>query len=812
MKHSWTPTFAGKLQLASDVKQQLGLQLDAGWQVATCERAGKAPELQITHPALEGRSFRSRSSLISFLQALQQQKQALPGVLEAIPDDVMAYDTYTRSPFAAAEAAVADYTAAVAAAASEGAAAVAAAVAGAAAVSPAAALRLSLRQQQRAERQIEQATKQQPQQQPLQVQQAQAQPDQQNKRKRSQMLVAAAVGRARGAPIPAVAAAAAGQLELGDQQQAKRPCSDPAAATSQPSGVATAASGSSIQQQQLVLPDGRKPCNKTLEMLRKQIALALPGAQLDSDWVAFPASHTHPRQDVCILHPSFPNGYFRSARAVGVYLAALSGYVRKLASNLAVPGLVLTPQQQQPTPTQAAAVATAVDKALLLVGRSHSQLSAASVASFEQQRAKFAGKLAGKPGQQRRLPPLPPPAQQRKPAAAGKPSSSAGSSSGPPAAAAATAAAVAGVGAVAWPAGMNLQLADGRKPCSRALAGVQQQVEKRQPGWQLDDQWLVYAARETAPKLDTWVKHPSLPAGYFRSVRGMLIYLDALIPAVQKLGKDLPVPGLVRQQQPAAAAAAKPGRPVAAALLEAVRAAGGGFVWRGPGSSIRQAEVTKHRVPKDEEEDTAPAATAAANNGSSGGSRGAAGYGAGYGLGSGYGDMDCLPAGQQLDVTMWRHPPIDREYEAPPKGCAVLVLGMVFASAAAAAAAHAGMAHHRDRARLMQLRAGLGYRPHSFDRDNPETCGHQGLHVQGNFNSTRGARDVTLKFPGVKFKAIFCDYFRMPTGYACDVYKPQLFTQFVPELIRRGAAELGVPIYMPNNPVLLKQLAAAGGW
>jgi hypothetical protein len=110
----------------------------------------------------------------------------------------------------------------------------------------------------------------------------------------------------------------------------------------------------------------------------------------------------------------------------------------------------------------------------------------------------------------------------------------------------------------------------------------------------------------------------------------------------------------------------------------------------------------------------------------------------------------------------------------------------------------------------MQLRAGLGYRPHSFDRDNPEMCGHQGLHVQGNFNSTRGARDVTLKFPGVKFRAIFCDYFRMPTGYACDVYKPQLFTQFIPELIQRGAAELGVPIYVPNNPVLLKQLAAAG--
>jgi hypothetical protein len=342
-----------------------------------------------------------------------------------------------------------------------------------------------------------------------------------------------------------------------------------------------------------------------------------------------------------------------------------------------------------------------------------------------------------------------------------------------------------------------------------------QRVAKKQPGWELDDQWLVYASRETAPKLDTWLKHPSLPEGYFRSVRGLLMYLEALIPAVVKLGQDVAVPGLVKQQQPAAAAAAggKPGRPVAAAILQAIKAAGGGFVWRGPGSSIKQAEATRHRLPRDEDDE--PATTA--GNGSNGsapivGGRGpsAAGYGAGYGLGSGYGDMDCLPAGQQLDVTMWRHPPIDREYEAPPKGCAVLVLGMVFASAAAAAAAHAGMAHHRDRARLMQLRAGLGYRPHSFDRDNPETCGHQGLHVQGNFNSTRGARDVTLKFPGVKFRAIFCDYFRMPTGYACDVYKPQLFTQFIPELIRRGAAELGVPIYVPNNPVLLKQLAAAG--
>jgi hypothetical protein len=786
MKHSWAPSLSGRLQLAADVKQQLGLQLDAAWQVAACEHADKAPGLKITHPALAGRSFKSRISVITFLQALQQQSQPLPGVLQAVPDDVLAFDTYTRSPYAATVSAPAEAAAAALAAAG---------------------MRTSLRQQQRAERQIQQATEQPKQ--PKHEQQPQTQPDpqqqhQQQKRKHSQSLVAAAVGRARGSP-PA-AAAAAGQLELDSQQQAKRIRTDApaAAATNQPSGIASG----STWQLQLALPDGRMPCSKTLEQLQRQIALQLPGAQLDSEWVAFAASHTHPRQDMAILHPSFPNGCFRSAKAVGVYLAALKASVRKLAADLAVPGLAATAQQRQPTPAQAAAVATQVDKALLLVGRSYSQLSAAAITSFEQQRAKLAPKAKKAGQQQRQLPPLPPAQlqQQRKPAAAGRPSSSAGSSSGPAAAATATA----GSGGTGWPA--DLELPDGRRPCDKALAGVMQQVAKKQPGWELDDQWLVYASRETAPKLDTWLKHPSLPAGYFRSVRGLLIYLDALIPAVTKLGQDVAVPGLVKQQQqPTAAAGGKPGKPVAAAIMQAIKAAGGGFVWRGPGSSIKQAEATRHRLPKDEEDE--PAAAAGNGSGSIGGGRGpsTAGYGAGYGLGSGYGDMDCLPAGQQLNVTMWRHPPIDREYEAPPKGCAVLVLGMVFASAAAAAAAHAGMAHHRDRARLMQLRAGLGYRPHSFDRDNPETCGHQGLHVQGNFNSTRGARDVTLKFPGVKFRAIFCDYFRMPTGYACDVYKPQLFTQFIPELIRRGAAELGVPIYVPNNPVLLKQLAAAGG-
>lgn len=63
---------------------------------------------------------------------------------------------------------------------------------------------------------------------------------------------------------------------------------------------------------------------------------------------------------------------------------------------------------------------------------------------------------------------------------------------------------------------------------------------------------------------------------------------------------------------------------------------------------------------------------------------------------------------------------------------------------------------------------------------------------------------------GVKFSAIFLDYFRMPTGYALEVYKQQLFTQFVPELIRLGAADLAVPVYVPNNTVLLTKLAKEG--
>lgn len=42
----------------------------------------------------------------------------------------------------------------------------------------------------------------------------------------------------------------------------------------------------------------------------------------------------------------------------------------------------------------------------------------------------------------------------------------------------------------------------------------------------------------------------------------------------------------------------------------------------------------------------------------------------------------------------WKHPPVDREFDAPPKG-PVLVLGMHFASKAAAKECHAGMAQHR---------------------------------------------------------------------------------------------------------------------
>ncbi|KAF6262000.1 hypothetical protein COO60DRAFT_1636378 [Scenedesmus sp. NREL 46B-D3] len=611
---------------------------------------------------------------------------------------------------AAATDAAADAQAAAGVEAAAGAAAAAGvhAAAGAhAADSPTAGMRHSIRQHLRAERQIQQAFGR-------PWQQSPAQPvlqQQQQKRKQPHLLVAAAVGRVRGAAI-----AAASQLEDDSQQQAKRMRVESAAASNQPTG--TDSGGGSIWQLQLAMPDGRMPCDKTIEQLHKHISVQLRGRS----WTV--------------------------TGSLGVYMAALRGFVRGVAPDLVVPGLAATPQQRQPTPAQAAAVAMQVDKALLQVGRGYTALPAETAASLEEQRAQLAGKAVSAGQQQHRLPLSPQQLQQQAQPALGRPSSSAGSSSGP-----AKAAAAAAEAGAAWD--MELRLPDGRVPCSLALAGVMQAVSKKQPGWELDGQWLVYPPRDTAPKLDTWVKHPSLPAGYFSAAPGA----------------DVAVPGLLKQQQQqqtaaAAAAVGKPARAVASAMMLALKVAGGGFVWRGPGSAGRR-----------DDDEPLPAAPAAGNDGGSGRSA-CAGYGAGYGLGSGYGDMDCLPAGQQYYTTMWRHPPIDREYESPPRGCAVLVLGMV----------HGAPPRPR---RLMQLRAGLGFRVHSFDIDNPEACGHQGLHVQGNFNSTRGARDVTTKWSGVKFSAIFCDYFRMPTGYANEVYKPQLFTQFLPELIRRGAAELG---------------------
>jgi hypothetical protein len=52
----------------------------------------------------------------------------------------------------------------------------------------------------------------------------------------------------------------------------------------------------------------------------------------------------------------------------------------------------------------------------------------------------------------------------------------------------------------------------------------------------------------------------------------------------------------------------------------------------------------------------------------------------------------------------------------------------------------------------------------------------------------------------------------MPSGYAGDIYKQQLFLDFIPELVRRGNLPAGVPIYIPNSPVLLEQLATSGAF
>eukprot|EP00775_Hariotina_reticulata_P008301 gene8301-8486_t len=171
-----------------------------------------------------------------------------------------------------------------------------------------------------------------------------------------------------------------------------------------------------------------------------------------------------------------------------------------------------------------------------------------------------------------------------------------------------------------------------------------------------------------------------------------------------------------------------------------------------------------------------------------------------------------MPPRRDLAISQaWAHPPIDASYSLPKKG-PVLVLAMFFASAGTAAEGDQGYASHRDRARLLQLQQGLGYRAYSFDLDHAEAEAEGGQHVQGNFNSHRGARDVAARFAGVEFSAIFLDYFRVPSGYAAVLYKPQLFTQFIPELVKAGAVAPGVRVYIPNNEALLKQLAGNGAF
>jgi hypothetical protein len=59
---------------------------------------------------------------------------------------------------------------------------------------------------------------------------------------------------------------------------------------------------------------------------------------------------------------------------------------------------------------------------------------------------------------------------------------------------------------------------------------------------------------------------------------------------------------------------------------------------------------------------------------------------------------------------------------------------------------------------------------------------------------------------------LLCSFCRMPSGYAGDIYKAQLFLDYIPELVRRGNLPAGVPIYIPNSPVLLEQLAASGAF
>ena len=76
----------------------------------------------------------------------------------------------------------------------------------------------------------------------------------------------------------------------------------------------------------------------------------------------------------------------------------------------------------------------------------------------------------------------------------------------------------------------------------------------------------------------------------------------------------------------------------------------------------------------------------------------------------------------------------------------------------------AGASATRDRVRLAALArlSGRRHLPHTLNRDDAPEPGQR--HVQGNFNCARGAARVAAAFPGVVFRAVLLDYFRLPTG------------------------------------------------
>jgi hypothetical protein len=295
--------------------------------------------------------------------------------------------------------------------------------------------------------------------------------------------------------------------------------------------------------------------------------------------------------------------------------------------------------------------------------------------------------------------------------------------------------------------GVRLALPDGRLPCPAALKQLTDFVALQLPGAVLDSRWLVYPSITKPDKKDIVIRHPDLPQGKFRSSKGLAVFLSTVVGELDRMGisrQAAVIPGLDRL--PAGGDAAE----------DEAQALSGKRNMRQPTGtgSCSSSRIDSQQQQLEQQAQAGPSKVALLPDVLLAGLKAAGGGFQFQGSGSGSGRRGpSRPPGQQnrsglgLLGQSWCHPPIDASYSLPKKG-PVLVLAMFFASAGTAAEGDQGYASHRDRARLLQLQQGLGYKPYSFDLDHAEADAEGGQHVQGNFNSHRGARDVAAQFPG----------------------------------------------------------------